>query len=188
MVASAASQSHGLSFIGNGCTVAPEGVGGPGDSGAAAAATPQMQKIVGRFRRLLPLLPRPTDRQTELLPHRVRLWLGWGRAMDVEIACLRRFHHRSSFSALSSSLRSSSSLLSSLFFSLFSPPSGLDRFLPASVSSLTPAGPAHWRWRREQQNGRASIGNVTWDNSKLQCIMDTCTHTRSQSSYKYRGI
>jgi len=81
---------------------------------AGATATPQMQKIVGRFRRLLPLLLRPTDRQTELLPHRVRLWLGWGRAMDVEIACLRRFHHRSSFSALSSSLRSSSSLFPSL--------------------------------------------------------------------------
>jgi len=111
----------------------------------------------------------------------MRLWLAGN---DVEVAC----HHR-----LPSSLRSLPFLFLSSdvtpLLSFFSS-SGLDRFLPLPsfpVSSLSRgrrwAGATTGRTSTVAGVSSATLVSLNGD-SKLQCIMDTCTHfTRSQSSY-----
>lgn len=165
------------------CTVAPAAVAMAATAAAAAveSAAPRMQKIVGR--RLLPSPPllRPVHRATERLPQRMRVWLGAGNGCGARslprLPPIRPVP--TSFPA-----RCSFSIPMGFFFRLALPSPLL---LFSSFRSCPPFSPSLrglLRGRPTGGNGRnrTGSGNVT-NNSKLQCIMDTCTHTRSQSSY-----
>jgi len=74
-----------------------------------------------------------------------------------------------------------------ILFSLLFSSSGLDRFLspsfPVYLFSRGAAGLRSAGATRRTSTVAGTIGKVGYF-SKLQCIMDTCTHfTRSQSSY-----
>lgn len=167
------------------CTVAPAAVAMAATAAAAAveSAAPRMQKMVGR--RLLPspplLWPVHRDRATSAKNEGL---VGGGQWMWRSLArspsCLPPIRPvPTSFPA-----RCSFSIPMGFFFRLALPSPLL---LFSSFRSCPPFSPSLrglLRGRPTGGNGRnrTGSGNVT-NNSKLQCIMDTCTHTRSQSSY-----
>lgn len=158
------------------CTVAPEAGGGHGGEGGGQpdAENGRAPPVVAAA------ADRPTDRGTSAKNE----GLVGGRAMDVILACLPPTRPPTSpillpsfFPAFFPFIFLQIFLFSFfLFFFFFSSIA----FSPSSVSSRTLS---RGRPTGGVRNNRTS-GNVTWNISKLQCIMDTCTHTRSQSSYK----
>jgi hypothetical protein len=154
---------------------------------AVESAAPRMQKIVGR--RLLPSLPllRPVHRDRATSAKNEGL-VGGGQWMWRSLARPLACHRFDQFqSLLLRCLRCSLPL--GFFFRLALPspllfllllllPFRLARLSLRLFAVSCGAGPL----AATGASNRTGSGNVT-NNSKLQCIMDTCTHTRSQSSY-----
>lgn len=142
------------------CTVAPEAVAMA--LASVAALAPQMQKVVGRRRRQTNAAATTTDSRATSAKNE--------GLVGADNQCGDRLPPPTSFPSLF--------ILSLLILSVFLLLPVLIAFSPPPIgSSRSLAGPAHWR-----RAARRTSGNVT-GNSKLQCIMDTCTQPHARSIF-----